>query len=139
MGVMLVVLDNEYVDSHTGKLVLRSTNAALTALLLMFVVWRFVVVRDILIQRNAVPPNVALHRMPLGMLLQLVFELAVCAVCVPPGLGDTRFTVWEWKFYLDSDTGAVCDPPYEADAGSCYIVYTYPCVLTCVSFLFRLL
>jgi hypothetical protein len=127
------VLDNEYVDSWTGKLVLRSVNTALTAVLLGLLIWRFAVVREILIQRNVVPPHVALYRMPAGQLVKLALELAVCAVCVPPGLGNATFTVWEWKTYADSQASpleASCDPPYVADAGGCYLVYSYPCVAT---------
>lgn len=133
VGIVLVVLDNEYVDSRTGKLVLRSTNAALTAALLALLVWRFTVVREILIQRNVVPPHVALRRMPVGQLVKLALELAVCAVCVPPGLGNATFTVWEWKTYADAQARpleAPCDPPYAPDAGGCYLVYSYPCVAT---------
>lgn len=135
-GIALVVLDNAYVDSEGGKLALRSLNAALTLVLLALVAWRFAVVREILIQRNVVPAHVALHRMPARRLLQLVLELAVCAVCVPPGLGtDATFRVWEWKFYVDSTRGAsACVAPYVVHSGGCYLAYTYPCEPThCLS------
>lgn len=133
---MLIVLDNGYVDSLGGKLALRTVNAALTLLLLALIVWRFAVVREILIQRNVVPPHVALHRMPVTQLIKLMLELAVCAICVPPGLGNATFSVWEWKAYAESDGGTpgeVCDAPYVVDAGGCYLVYSYPCVTTCVA------
>jgi hypothetical protein len=126
MGVLLVFMDNEYAASSDTKLVVRSLNAGLTLLLLALVVWRFVLEREILVMRNVLPPHVSVFRLP-RQLLVLVVELLVCAVCVPPGV-DGRFTVWEWKYYMDSRVTTGCVAPFHADRGSCYMTYSYPYV-----------
>ncbi|KAF4324172.1 hypothetical protein BBO99_00000100 [Phytophthora kernoviae] len=101
-GVVLVILDNEYIEDLDSKLVLRVGNAALTVFLLGLICWRFIVERGILIRRNVLPPNVMVIGMP-KQLLQLVLELSICAIFVPPGTSGS-FDVREWKFYTDAET-----------------------------------
>ncbi|KAL4137073.1 hypothetical protein PRIC2_000634 [Phytophthora ramorum] len=121
VGVLLVILDNEYVVSTKMKLVLRVPNAVLTAFLLGLICWRFVVERRILIRRSVLPPSVTIFRMP-KQLMQLALELGVCAIFVPPGTNGS-FEVREWKFYTDDE---FCGAPYVAEDDSCYLKYSYP-------------
>ncbi|KAG7402376.1 potassium intermediate small conductance calcium-activated channel, sub N, member [Phytophthora boehmeriae] len=130
-GVSLVILDNEYFEDLDSKLVLRVANSALTSILLGLICWRFVVERNILIRRNVLPPNAAVIGMP-KQLLQLVIELSICAIFVPPGTSGS-FTVREWKFYIDTETNSAsngqktsCGAPFIVDKGNCYLEYSYP-------------
>ncbi|TMW63459.1 hypothetical protein Poli38472_002400 [Pythium oligandrum] len=128
LGVALVFVDNEYAKSATATFVLRCANTILTVVLLALVVWRFLLERDILIQRNVLPPHVSVFRMPLR-LLSLILELVICAICVPPGISG-RLTVWEWKYHIAIDELEsklnTCVVPLKAFEGSCYLVYSYP-------------
>ncbi|POM80272.1 Voltage-gated Ion Channel (VIC) Superfamily [Phytophthora palmivora] len=121
IGVLLVILDNEYIVNNKSKLALRIANSVLTKILLSFICWRFALERRILIRRNVLPPNVTIFRMP-KQLMQLVLELAVCFIIVPPGT-DGSFEVKEWKFYTDDGS---CDLPFVVHDGSCYLEYSYP-------------
>jgi hypothetical protein len=119
----MVFIDNEYTESELSKLYLRIASCSATLVLLGFVVWRFVIERDILIKRNVVAPHIALWRMP-KHLLKLLLELLVCCICVPPGVNGS-FRVWEWKFYVDAGVGT-CPATFTVNNGSCYLVYPYP-------------
>ncbi|RLN69948.1 hypothetical protein BBP00_00000019 [Phytophthora kernoviae] len=105
-GVVLVILDNEYIEDLDSKLVLRVGNAALTVFLLGLICWRFVVER--------------------------VLELSICAIFVPPGTSGS-FDVREWKFYTDAETDGTsnsqktsCGAPFIVEGGGCYLEYSYP-------------
>ncbi|KAJ0411732.1 hypothetical protein ATCC90586_002116 [Pythium insidiosum] len=126
IGVALVFIDNEYVSTAAAKQTVRVLNAALTGVLLLLVVWRYALHHDILVRRNAVPPHVSPWRMP-RQLLSLLLELAVCALCVPPGVNGT-FELWEWKYDVNDDelTARPCAAPFTHADGSCYLVYEYP-------------
>jgi hypothetical protein len=123
IGILLVILDNEYVVDKNSKFGLRIVNAVLTKVLLSCICWRFVMERRILIRRNVLPPNVSIIRMP-KQLIQLALELAVCFIVVPPGTSGS-FEVREWKFYADDGS---CGAPFVVDGDSCYIEYSYPYV-----------
>ncbi|KAJ0408403.1 hypothetical protein P43SY_003129 [Pythium insidiosum] len=126
IGVALVFIDNEYVSTAAAKQTVRVLNAALTGVLLLLVVWRYALHHDILVRRNAVPPHVSPWRMP-RQLLSLLLELAVCALCVPPGVNGT-FELWEWKYDVNDDelTARPCAAPFTHADGSCYLMYEYP-------------
>ncbi|KAG6613694.1 Voltage-gated Ion Channel (VIC) Superfamily [Phytophthora cinnamomi] len=121
VGVVLVILDIEYVTSKNLKRTLRIANAVLTKFLLSLVVWRFIMERRILIRRNVLPPNVSFIRMR-KQLLQLALELGACAIVVPPGTTGS-FEVREWKYYVDDGS---CGAPFVENDGSCYLEYSYP-------------
>lgn len=122
----MVFIDNEYTESELSKLCLRIANGVVTLVLLALVLWRFVIERTILIKRNVVPPHVTLWRMP-KQLINLLGELLVCAIFVPPGASGS-FRVWEWKFFIDEGTASSCPDGFTVDNGSCYLVYSYPYV-----------
>ncbi|KAJ8566666.1 hypothetical protein ON010_g6457 [Phytophthora cinnamomi] len=107
VGVVLVILDIEYVTSKNLKRTLRIANAVLTKFLLSLVVWRFIMERRILIRRNVLPPNISFIRMR-KQLLQLALELGACAIVVPPGTTGS-FEVREWKYYVDDGS---CGAPF---------------------------
>ncbi|KAG7391320.1 potassium intermediate small conductance calcium-activated channel, sub N, member [Phytophthora pseudosyringae] len=120
-GVLLVILDNEYVVNKSSKLALRIANSVLTKILLSLIGWRFILERRILVRRNVLPPNVTVFRMP-KQLMQLALELAVCFIIVPPGT-DGSFEVREWKYFTDDGS---CGAPFVVRDGSCYLEYVYP-------------
>lgn len=122
----MVFIDNEYTADELSKCYLRIANGVVTLTLLVLVTWRFVLERSILIQRNVLPPHVALWRMP-TQVCKLLAELLVCAIFVPPGVTGS-FQVWEWKFYVDAANACPSSTFIEAD-GSCYTVYSYPYVV----------
>ncbi|KAG3198169.1 hypothetical protein PC128_g6210 [Phytophthora cactorum] len=121
IGVLLVILDIEYVVNKDVKLAVRIANSVLTKILLSLIFWRFVLERRILIRRNVLPPNVTIFRMP-KQLVQLALELAACFIVIPPGTSNS-FKVREWKFYTDDGS---CGAPFVVQDGSCYQEYSYP-------------
>ncbi|TYZ65371.1 hypothetical protein PybrP1_012695 [[Pythium] brassicae (nom. inval.)] len=122
VGIGMVFVDNEYTANELSKRCLRAANGVVTLALLGLVGWRFVLERAILIQRNVLPPHVALWRMP-KQVCKLLGELLICAIFVPPGVSGS-FQVWEWKFYVDAENA--CPRSFTEDDGSCYTVYSYP-------------
>ncbi|DBA03488.1 TPA: hypothetical protein N0F65_002896 [Lagenidium giganteum] len=121
-SIGLIFADNEYVSSDDGEWALRIVNCVISVLLILLVLWRFVVNRDILIKRNVLPPHESVWRSP-KLVFNLLLELLVCGVVVPPGVHGT-FEVWEWKFYVLEDTRA-CPAPYTEFDGSCYLRYAH--------------
>lgn len=118
----MVFVDNEYTAGEVPKRYLRAANGVVTLALLVLVGWRFALERAILIQRNVLPPHVALWRMP-KQVLKLLGELLVCAIFVPPGVSGS-FQVWEWKYYVDRENA--CPHGFTVHSGSCYEIYSYP-------------
>ncbi|ETI49553.1 hypothetical protein F441_06623, partial [Phytophthora nicotianae CJ01A1] len=121
IGVVLVILDIEYVVDKDIKLVLRIVNSVLTKILFSLLIWRFVLERRILIRRNVLPPHVTIFGMP-RQLVQLALELATCFTIIPPGTNG-NFEVREWKFYTDDGS---CGAPFVVQDASCYQGYAYP-------------
>ncbi|KDO21543.1 hypothetical protein SPRG_13353 [Saprolegnia parasitica CBS 223.65] len=102
---------------------IRYVNALLTALLLVLLVSRYSIQREIYVGKGISPPNVRLYELPASLVLSFAVEFVVCSIFLPPGFEGT-FTMWQW-IMAPASHGPPCPFGGTHSGDGCYFVFDY--------------
>ncbi|OQR86985.1 Voltage-gated Ion Channel (VIC) Superfamily [Achlya hypogyna] len=120
-GVSTLSLLLVFLECATNAGWIRYANAVLTALLLLLLVQRYAIEREIAVGKGLVPPNAYIWELPPSFILAFLVELVICSLFLPPGL-DGEIHMRQWIMASQSDS---CPYGGEYIDGDCYLVYTY--------------